>query len=195
MQSICFATNNQNKLNEIQSILENRFVVKSLKEIGCEVELPETQATLEGNSKQKAQYVLENFGIDCFADDTGLEVAALNGEPGVYSARYAGAQRNNIDNMNLLMAKLVGSNNRKARFRTVITYSTKEGDIQFEGIVNGEITEVPKGDLGFGYDPIFIPEGHTKTFAEMNKEEKNLISHRGIAVNKLIDYLLAKKVY
>ena len=195
MHSICFATNNQNKLNEIRAILENRFVVKSLKEIGCETELPETQITLEGNSKQKAQYVLENFDIDCFADDTGLEVEVLNGEPGVYSARYAGPQRSNTDNMNLLLAKLEGSKNRKARFRTVITYSTKAGDIQFEGIVNGRITEIPRGDLGFGYDPIFIPEGHARTFAEMIKEEKNLISHRGIAVNKLIDYLLTKKVY
>lgn len=193
MNTVCFATNNQNKLNEIRSILESRFIVKSLNEIGCNVELPETQTTLEGNSKQKAQFVLQNFGVDCFADDTGLEVETLNGEPGVYSARYAGSQRSNSDNINLLLTKLEGSKNRNARFRTVITYSTEVGDFQFEGVVNGVIIESLKGEKGFGYDPIFRPNGYNKTFAEMSQAEKNLISHRGIAVNKLIDFLLTIK--
>lgn len=186
---LCFATNNQNKLSEIQDLLGHQFELVGLKDIGCVEELAEDQETLEGNSLQKAQYVHDQYGVNCFADDTGLEVSALNGEPGVYSARYAGDQRNNADNMALVMNKLEAKANRRARFRTVITFIIESQQQQFVGVIEGEITKEQRGSEGFGYDPIFIPEGFDKTFAEMSQSEKNEISHRGQAVRKLVEYL------
>lgn len=186
---ICFATNNENKIKEIANLLEGKVRLLSLKDIGCEEELPETQKTLEGNSLQKAEYVCQNYQVDCFADDTGLEVIALDGEPGVYSARYAGEERNSVKNMQLLIENLRDKDIRKAQFRTVISLCMNGKLRQFEGIVTGSIAENFKGSKGFGYDPIFIPDGYEMTFAEMSMEEKNKISHRGVAVRKLVDYL------
>ena len=161
----------------------------SLAEIGCTVELPETQETLEGNARQKAQYVWDNFGVSCFADDTGLEVEALNNEPGVYSARYAGPQRDSDDNMHLLLQKLQKKQNRNARFRTVVALVLNGEVHEFEGIATGHITQTKAGEGGFGYDPVFVPEGYTQTFAELSKEQKNQISHRGKAIAKLVRFL------
>jgi len=186
---LCFATNNQHKIQEVRAHLGSDFQLVGLEEIGCTVELPEQQPTLEGNSFQKAEYVYKNFGVSCFADDTGLEVEALQGAPGVYSARYAGEQRSAEDNMKLLLKNLSTSQNRKARFRTVITVITPEFTKQFEGTVTGQIIQEHRGTDGFGYDPIFLPDGCTKTLAEMSMEEKNAISHRTRAVNKLIEFL------
>ena len=186
---LCFATNNQHKIQEVRAHLGSDFQLVGLEEIGCTVELPEEQPTLEGNSFQKAEYVYKNFGVSCFADDTGLEVEALQGAPGVYSARYAGEQRSAEDNMKLLLKNLSTSQNRKARFKTVITLITPERVRQFEGIVNGQIITEYKGSGGFGYDPVFLPDGYNKTLAEMSMEEKNAISHRARAVNKLIEFL------
>lgn len=186
---ICFATNNENKIKEIANLLEGKIRLLSLNDIGCEEELPETQKTLEGNSLQKAEYVCQNYQVDCFADDTGLEVIALDGEPGVYSARYAGEERDSVKNMQLLIENLMDKEIRKAQFRTVISLCMNGKLKQFEGIVAGSIAENFKGNKGFGYDPIFIPDGYDITFAEMSMEEKNKISHRGIAVRKLVDYL------
>lgn len=195
MKTLCFATNNKNKLYEIATILKEQFHVKCLEDIGCMEELPETQDTLEGNSKQKSRYVFDNYSVTCFADDTGLEVETLNGAPGVYSARFAGAHRNNEDNIDLLLKKLSGELNRRAHFRTVITLSSEKEDVQFEGVVKGMIIEERRGLQGFGYDSIFVPEGQTKTFAEMKSEEKNAISHRGRAIKKLVDFLMSSKVH
>jgi XTP/dITP diphosphohydrolase len=186
---LCFATNNKHKIEEVRAHLGSDFQLLSLKEIGCKEELPEEQPTLEGNSFQKAEYVYKKFGISCFADDTGLEVAELHGAPGVYSARYAGDQRSAEANMQLLLKNLAGSQNRKARFRTVITLITPEFSKQFEGIVTGQIINEHKGSGGFGYDPIFLPDGYSKTLAEMSMEEKNAISHRARAVTKLVEFL------
>ena len=186
---LCFATNNQHKIDEVRAYLGPDFPLSGLEEIGCKEELPEEQPTLEGNSFQKAEYVYKNFGISCFADDTGVEVDELRGAPGVHSARYAGAQRNAEDNMRLLLKNLAGSNNRKARFRTVITLITPKFTKQFEGVVKGQIIHEHIGKGGFGYDPIFLPDGYSKTLAEMNMEEKNAISHRALAVNKLVEFL------
>ena len=163
--------------------------LESLAEIGCTVELPETQETLEGNARQKAQYVWDNFGVSCFADDTGLEVEALNNEPGVYSARYAGPQRDSDDNMHLLLQKLQNKQNRNARFRTVVALVLNGEVREFEGIATGHITQTKAGEGGFGYDPVFVPEGYTQTFAELSKEQKNQISHRGKAIAKLVRFL------
>lgn len=165
------------------------FRILSLDEIGCSDELPETQTTLEGNSLQKAAYVFEHFHLPCFADDTGLEVEALGGAPGVYSARYAGEQKNSDDNIALLLKNLSGLENRKARFRTVITLIGLNGTKTFEGVVTGTILADRRGAGGFGYDPVFVPDGTDKTMAELTRSEKNQISHRGIAVRKLVDYL------
>jgi len=187
--TICFATNNKHKLEEINTLLRNEIKVFGLEEIGCTEELAEEQETLEGNSLQKAQYVFRNYGVSCFADDTGLEVEALNGEPGVYSARYAGSQRSAEDNMNLLLTNLQSKVNRKAQFRTVITLITPEGKNQFEGVLKGTIIKDKRGGGGFGYDPIFLPEGNSKTLAEMSMEEKNMMSHRARAVEKLILFI------
>lgn len=188
---ICFATNNHKKIEEVKAALEGRVEIVSLADIGCTVELPETGDTLEYNAFQKARYVRDNFGVDCFADDTGLEVAALNGEPGVYSGRYAGEPRSDQRNMDKLLQALEGIPNsgRKARFRTVIALLIEGKEYQFEGIAEGEILEQETGVGGFGYDPIFRPKGFSKSFAELSLAEKNEISHRGIAVSALIEFL------
>lgn len=186
---LVFATNNKHKLEELQAILGNDFTLLGLKDIGCFEDIPEEQPTLEGNASQKAKYVYEKYGYDCFADDTGLEIDALNGEPGVLSARYAGESKNSEDNMNKVLEKLAKINNRKARFRTVISLIQNGAEMQFEGIVNGTILYKKRGNSGFGYDPIFLPENKNQSFAEMNIADKNKISHRGRAVEKLVQYL------
>lgn len=174
-------------------IIGEEWDVLGLHDIGCEEDVPETQMTIEGNSRQKAEWVCAHYGVDCFSDDTGLEVEALNGEPGVRSARYAGEQHDMKANLKLLMKKMDGVENRRARFRTVVTLVQNGKVIQFEGVVNGTIGKDLKGDNGFGYDPVFIPEGGNRTFAEMTDEEKNAISHRGKAMQKLKAYLDAQK--
>ncbi|HYF69922.1 MAG TPA: RdgB/HAM1 family non-canonical purine NTP pyrophosphatase [Ohtaekwangia sp.] len=190
MKKICFATNNENKVKEVWPLLQPDFLLLSLSEIGCHEELAETNKTLEGNSLQKASYVFNNYHIPCFADDTGLEVEALHGAPGVYSARYAGPQRNSHDNIELLLKNMEGITNRKACFRTVITLVGIEAEpIFFEGRVDGIIETNTRGVDGFGYDPVFIPENHSRTFAEMTLAEKNMLSHRARAVKKLVEYL------
>ena len=189
LMQLVFATNNKNKLKEIQALLPKEIKLLSLKDINCLDDIPETQTTIEGNAKQKAMYILENYGYNCFADDTGLEVETLNGEPGVYSARYAGQQKNANDNMDRLLKNLQNSNNRNAQFKTVISLELHNKTHIFTGICKGQITKTKKGDYGFGYDPIFKPTGYHKTFAEMDLATKNKISHRGKATNKLIEYL------
>ncbi len=190
MTRLCFATNNRHKLDEVSSLLKRDFDLVGLDDIGFKEELAEDFFTLEENSNQKAEFIFNRFHLPCFADDTGLEVDALNGQPGVFSARFAGPQRNSSDNIRLLLQKLEGVKNRKARFRTVITLVERKGVTQqFEGIVKGEIIQQARGSEGFGYDPIFLPDGHTETLAEMTLEKKNVISHRGIAVGKLVMYL------
>jgi len=186
---LVFATNNKHKLEELQAILGNQFKLLSLKDIGCNEEIPEEQDTLEENASQKAFYVYNKFGRNCFADDTGLEIEALNGEPGVYSARYAGEERSAEANMNKVLDKLAKIKNRNARFRTVISMVIEGNETQFEGVVDGGILTEKKGGSGFGYDPIFQPTGFTLSFAEMNLKDKNHISHRGRAVEKLVNYL------
>jgi XTP/dITP diphosphohydrolase len=190
MDRFCFASNNAHKLEEIRDILGTTVNILSLEDVGCIEELPETQPTLEGNSLQKAEFVFNNYHVACFADDTGLEVEALNGEPGVYSARYAGEHKNSDDNIELLLNKLLSISNRKARFRTVVTLvGLNNKPVTFEGIVNGTIIAERRGTSGFGYDPIFIPEGYNKTFAEMTLQEKSTLSHRAMAIKKLETYL------
>lgn len=189
MQGLVFATNNPNKLREVKELVGDRFKIMSLEEIGCTEDIPETADTLEGNALIKARYIKEKYGYDCFADDTGLEIAALNNAPGVYSARYAGEQKSSKDNMHKVLTELEGEANRAARFRTVIAFTYKGEEKLFEGIVNGAIATSESGHEGFGYDPIFVPEGHDITFAEMGSEAKNNISHRGRAVRAFIDYL------
>ncbi|MDX6181767.1 non-canonical purine NTP diphosphatase [Flavobacterium sp. Fl-77] len=186
---LVFASNNHNKIKEIQSILNGSIKILSLEEIGCHEEIPETAATIEGNAILKANHVTEKYGYDCFADDTGLEVKALNGEPGVYSARYAGEQRNADDNMNKLLAALTDKKDRSAEFKTVIALNLKGEQHLFTGIAKGAITFEKTGNHGFGYDPIFQPENYTETFAEISSEIKNKISHRAKATQQLIDYL------
>jgi XTP/dITP diphosphohydrolase len=191
-RNICLATNNKHKVDELKSLLGANFEIKTLEEIGCTEDIAETANTLEGNSLIKAQYVFNTYGIDCIADDSGLEVEILNGEPGVYSARYAGEHGNHEKNMSLLLKNLEGKSNRNARFRTVITLIL-DGSVElFEGIVEGRIIEEKRGHKGFGYDPIFIPNGYESTFAEMTMKEKNPISHRGRAVEKMIRFLNSK---
>ena len=191
--NLCFATNNQNKLREVKQLLEGIYDVVGLADIGCTEDIPETSDTIEGNSRLKAEYVYNNYQIACFADDTGLEVDALNGEPGVYSAMYAGEYHDSLANMNLLLHNLNGIDERSANFKTVITLIKNDNLHQFEGKVFGRIGLEPKGEKGFGYDPIFIPKGFDRTFAEMSAEEKNKISHRGIAVSKLVAHLKSPK--
>ncbi len=186
---LVFATNNRHKLEELQALLGDHFKLLSLADIGCNEEIPEEQPTLEGNAQQKAFFIYEKYGYSCFADDTGLEIEALSGEPGVYSARYAGEAKDPQANMNKVLDKLQKINNRKARFRTVISLVMNGSEKQFEGTVEGEITRDKKGGSGFGYDPIFQPAGFVSTFAEMGMEEKNQISHRARAVQKLVEYL------
>lgn len=184
-----FATNNSHKLEEVKDILGNKIELLSMKEIGCFDDIPETDDTLEGNALLKARYIYKHFHVDCFADDTGLEVEALNGAPGVYSARYAGEGHNSEANMKKLLLELEGIENRKARFRTVFALIINGKEHLFEGIVKGNIIKVRKGTSGFGYDPIFMPEGYNQTFAEMGNDEKNKISHRAIAAQKLCKFL------
>lgn len=186
---IVFASNNKNKIFEIQSMLPPEIEILSLESIGCFEEIPEMSATIEGNAIQKANYVLEHYGLDCFADDTGLEVPTLKNEPGVFSARYAGEQRDANDNMDKLLENLDVKSDRKARFKTVICLNLNGKQHLFEGIVNGEITTEKIGKGGFGYDPIFRPNGFDETFAQLSLEIKNVISHRGIATQKLIEFL------
>ena len=186
---LVFATNNSNKLSEIRSLVPDGIEILSLKEINCNEELPETNPTLQENALQKARYVFDNYGFNCFADDTGLEIDALGGEPGVYSARYAGEDCSAEDNMNKVLEKLEGEENRKAKFRTVIALIIDGKETLFEGECKGEITQTKSGVEGFGYDPIFIPNGYQLTFAEMNKVEKGAISHRGKAVKRLVSFL------
>ncbi len=186
---LVFATNNKNKLRELQALLGNRFELLSLDDIGCFEDIPEEQPTLEGNSRQKAYHIYDKYGISCFADDTGLEIEALNGNPGVFSARYAGEEKDSNANMDKVLDQLKEINNRNARFKTVITLVIDGREKTFEGIVEGEIAKEKRGKAGFGYDPVFIPNGYNITFAEMNLEEKNKISHRGKAVEKLVNFL------
>jgi XTP/dITP diphosphohydrolase len=186
---IIFATNNDHKLHEVSEYLQNKYKIVSLKEIGCFDDIPETADTLEGNALLKARYVHERFGKDCFADDTGLEVEALNNAPGVYSARYAGADKDAGANMRKLLAELSDKPNRKARFRTVIALIKGGNEYLFEGEVRGSILHEPKGVNGFGYDPVFMPENYDKSFAELDLSVKNTISHRANAVKKLVEFL------
>jgi len=186
---IVFATNNLNKLSEIQSLVPNGIEILSLRDINCNEELPETRLTLEGNALQKAEFVFDNYGYNCFADDTGLEIDALNGEPGVYSARYAGENCLAQNNIRKVLDKLKGKKVRCAKFRTVIALIINGKETLFEGECNGSITQKKDGEGGFGYDPIFLPDDSELTFAQMSKKEKGKISHRGIAVKKLLDFL------
>jgi XTP/dITP diphosphohydrolase len=188
MQQLVFATNNKHKLEEVQAMVKGLFSIQSLSEIQCEVDIPETADTFEGNASLKSEYILSNYARDCFADDSGLEVEALNGEPGVYSARYSGS-RDMEKNIDLLLSKLADKTNRKAQFRTVISLRLGGEHHFFEGIVKGSITQERIGLRGFGYDPIFIPDGYIKTFAEMSADEKNQISHRAVAIQKLVTFL------
>lgn len=186
---LVFATNNPNKLKEVKEILPNTIELLSLKDIQCFDEIEETETTLEGNAQLKADYITQKFGYNCFADDTGLEVGILKGKPGVYSARFAGKPCNSENNMQKLLAKLKNKTNRKAQFRTAISLNLNEEKFLFEGICKGEILTKKQGEKGFGYDPIFKPENHTASFAEMSSVEKNSISHRGIAIEKLVAFL------
>jgi XTP/dITP diphosphohydrolase len=186
---LVFASNNKNKIKEILLLVPSDIQILSLEDIGCIEEIPETADTIEGNAILKANYISENYGYNCFADDTGLEVEALDGEPGVYSARYAGEQRDANDNMDKLLANLEGKSNRNAQFKTVIALNLDGKQNLFTGVINGKIIEEKIGTNGFGYDPIFIADGYSKTFAELTLEEKSVISHRGLAVKQLVDFL------
>lgn len=193
IKKLVFATNNAHKLDEIRAILGDKIEVLSLKDINCDADIPETADTLEGNAVLKAEYIYKNYGLDCFADDTGLEVEALGGAPGVYSARYAGGDGHDSEaNMRKLLKELDGKQNRKAQFRTAICLIEQGEEHLFEGIVKGSIIEQKRGASGFGYDPVFMPEGYEETFAEMGNAEKNKISHRARAVEKLCEYLNGK---
>lgn len=192
MKSLCFATNNMHKLEEVRAALGETFRIITLAEIGCTIDLPETQPTIEGNALQKARYVRDHFHISCFADDTGLEVDALQGAPGVYSARYAGPQRNSDDNIDLLLRNLDTSRNRSARFKTVIALVNGGEEHLFEGVLEGNILRERQGNGGFGYDPVFQPIGQTISLAELSMDQKNQISHRGMAVRKLVNFLRAR---
>ncbi len=186
---IVFATNNKHKLDEVRKIVGGNIEIISLEDIGCFDDIPETADTLEGNAILKANYIKDKFGLDCFADDTGLEVEALNNAPGVYSARFAGIAHDSLANMKKLLSELEGIDNRKAQFRTVIALRRGDETLLFEGVVKGKIETEKKGNNGFGYDPIFTPDGYTQTFAELGDQIKNKISHRAEAVHKLNDYL------
>ena len=191
-KKLVFATNNAHKLEEIRAILGDKMEILSLADINCHADIPETANTLEGNAHLKSEYVYNHYGLDCFADDTGLEVEALDGAPGVYSARYAGDGHDSQANMQKLLKEMEEKNNRKAQFRTVISLIEKGEEKLFEGIVRGEITQEKRGNSGFGYDPVFQPEGFDVTFAEMGSDVKNKISHRARAVKALCDYLSKK---
>lgn len=189
MQNIVFATNNQHKLLEVQGLLGDKFSLQTLSDIGFTDEIPEDYDTLEENASQKAWHIYNLYNTSCFADDTGLEVDALNGAPGVFSARFAGEHKSSSDNIVKLLSELKGKTNRSAHFRTVVALIIKGNEYRFEGIVRGTIIDHLRGDSGFGYDPIFIPEGYALTFAEMDLSLKNNISHRGQAIQKLTDFL------
>ncbi|MBN4051992.1 RdgB/HAM1 family non-canonical purine NTP pyrophosphatase [Cytophagaceae bacterium AH-315-L13] len=191
---LVFATNNQHKLQEVREVLGVDFKILSLKDIGCFEELPETHDSLEGNAKEKAEYVFDKHQIDCFADDTGLEIDALNGEPGVYSARFSGDNATFESNMDLVLEKMNKIEKRACKFRTIIHLISGSNNFIFEGEVEGMISDVKSGKAGFGYDPIFVPKGYDISFAEMTLEEKNKISHRGLAVKKLVTFLSRLKV-
>jgi XTP/dITP diphosphohydrolase len=191
-KTIVFASNNQHKLEEIRAILGDKFEIRSLEDIGCNSDIPETSGTLEGNALQKAEFVKNFYGYDCFADDTGLECDALGGEPGVLSARYAGGDGHDSEaNMQKLLANLKDKDNRSAQFRTVIALIFNDNTYYFDGTVRGRIIDEKKGNGGFGYDPIFVPDGYDKTFAELGSDVKNTISHRALAVDKLAKFLNA----
>ena len=185
---LVFATNNPNKLKEVQEMLPNTIKLLSLSDINCYDEIDETEMSLEGNATLKADYITQKYGYDCFADDTGLEVESLNGKPGVYSARFAGEPSNSENNMQKLLTDLKNKSNRNAQFRTAVSLNINDANFLFEGICKGAILEKKQGEKGFGYDPIFKPENHTNSFAEMSSEEKNIISHRGIAIKKLVSF-------
>ena len=189
MKQIVFATNNKHKLEEIRNILDNTLNILSLDDINCHEDIPETGSTIEENALIKARYIKEKYGYDCFADDTGLEIKSLNNEPGVYSARYAGNDHNSEKNMQKVLGNLKGKNDRSACFRTCIALITSNNEYLFEGKIEGEIITEKKGESGFGYDPIFVPDGYTQTFAELGNDIKNKISHRALAVKKLINFL------
>ncbi len=186
---LVFATHNENKFKEVKLLIPKHIELLSLKDIGCFEEIPETAQTIAENAILKAEYVYRKYKVACFADDTGLEVDALNGAPGVYSARYAGPQKSAADNINKLLLELKDKSNRGAQFKTVIALKTKQEELLFQGIVRGSITTLPIGSGGFGYDPVFIPEGYSKTFAELPITTKNEISHRAKALQHLLDYL------
>ena len=188
MRQLVFATNNQHKTNEVRELLAGQYEVLNLSDIGCTTDIPETADSFSGNAELKSSFVAQHYNLDCFADDSGLEVDALNNEPGIYSARYAG-QRGDEANLNLVLQKMEGIENRKARFRTVISLIQNAERFLFEGAIEGTIRTTPTGAQGFGYDPIFQPDGYKLTFAEMDTSEKNLISHRAIAMRKLIAFL------
>lgn len=191
MKALYFATNNPHKVQEIQSILGDVFEIKTLSDLACEEDIPETGTTFEENAKQKTDFIVERYGVSCFADDSGLEVEALNLEPGVYSARYSGS-RNMDENIDFLLGRLAGVEDRTARFKTIISLYLDGKQCFFEGNIAGRIIDQRRGEKGFGYDPIFVPEGYSETFAEMSTNKKNKISHRAIAVKKLADFLLKK---
>ena len=191
MHKLVFATNNKNKLKEVKALIPQQIKLLSLEDIDCFEDIPETQETIEGNAIQKVEYIKKHYGYDCFADDTGLEVSALNGAPGVYSARYSGEQRNSDDNMNKLLEELKNKNDRTAQFKTVVALHLNGELKTFTGICKGEITTGKYGEKGFGYDPIFKPKGYDVTFAEMDLATKNSIGHRGKAISKLIAFLNA----
>lgn len=188
-RKLVFATNNLHKLEEVSAILGNQIELLSLNDINCHTDIPETADTLEGNALLKSRFIYENYGMNCFADDTGLEVEALEGAPGIYSARYAGDGHNSEANMIKLLDNLKEKKNRKAQFRTAISLIIDGKEYLFEGIIKGEIGTIKKGDSGFGYDPIFVPEGYNETFAELGRDIKNKISHRALAINKLCEFL------
>jgi XTP/dITP diphosphohydrolase len=189
MQTLIFASSNPNKIREVREMLDGLYEIKGLHDIGCTEDIPETADTIEGNALLKARYVVELYGLNCFSEDTGLEVSALNGAPGVHSARYSGEDRDPQANIDLLQKNLAPHDDRSARFKTVIALSLDGVEHLFEGLVNGHIRQEQFGTGGFGYDPVFVPDGYSVSFAEMDKEEKNRISHRGRAVQKLLDFL------
>lgn len=191
MRKIVFATNNKHKLEEVRAIMGAHFDILSLSDINCTEDIPENGDTFEANAMEKARYIKDKYGYDCFADDSGLEVTVLNNAPGVYSARYAGEPSNSQRNIEKLMSEMEGKTERSARFRTCIALLLDDDEILFDGCIEGNIIDKLRGDNGFGYDPLFVPQGYDITFAQMSSQEKNRISHRAIATKKLIDYLLS----
>lgn len=194
MKQIVFATNNKHKLEEMRAIVGKNFEILSLSDIGCHEDIPETGNTFEDNALMKARYIKEKYGYDCFADDSGLEVTALNNAPGVFSARYAGEPSDSLRNIEKLMSNMEGKTERSARFRTSIALLYNGEEHLFKGVIEGKIIDTLRGDKGFGYDPVFVPDGYDITFAEMSSEEKNSISHRARATKELVDFLISKSI-